>query len=753
MASANQGTGHDPFPHGVPEENVVDLSNRRPTDESQPATNDGQPSTVNQPTTNDQRGRSTKAPIEAIKRFTSAVVESRTSSVAGRPAVWSGVKDRLEHWWWQLDSRSVSVFGSLVVVVVGGLIATQAWGALNHTRGAVLGASTEAYEHLRSAQKAVDRLALDQAAGQFAEAGAAFRQAEDQLRRVPGWVLAIVKLIPGPGGTVKSGEHLVSAGQHIAQAGEAMTKVMEQFQRQPTDAADDARTIAVAPLLEALSGDLEGALDAARLASDELARVDVASVPEAYRDQLAQVKRTLPTARQELGSVASVVTLLRSVLAADTTKEYLLIFQNTNEARATGGFIGSLAQVAVKDGTLRIVEVPGRGAYEINDDFDVTVIPPRPLWLINNRWQIQDANWWPDWPTSAAKIEWFYERARGFPISGVVSLTPTVIIDLLQLTGPVDLHEAYGVTVDAENFISIIQDIDYSHQENQPKAIIADLMPVVLNRLLTIKANQLLDSLASISRSVASKQMLFYFADPELQRLVQSLGWAGEVRPTPFDYLSVIHTNIGGGKTDLVIDTEIEHQAEIQADGSIINTVTIVRRHQGNPADEQEKIKNIDYVRILVPRGSRLLEAIGFETINHDLIMSPPAEAMTDPDLERLEGQVVVHEQSNTRIYDQFDKTVFANWLGVEVGKTVLATVSYRLPTILKPERPYSLLVQKQSGTAGDAVTSTLRWPEERYSLVTFAPENGVSKQANGLLYQSVLNVDRAWGALLKAKD
>lgn len=721
---------HDPESLGVPDVNIVDLRPRQDAPVEKPKAK------------NTARLQPVRAPRQA-RHFSWPRLRFRSDAAAA-----------LERWWWQVDTRNVAVFGILVVAVVGLLGGAQAFGALRTTQGAVLGASTDAYSHLRLAQQAIDQDALEAAAAEFRAAQVKFQAAAEEIDRVPGWLVGVLKLIPGPGTTIRSGEHLLRAGTAVAQAGESIIAVMQQFKQEqaltvPTT-PQPGTTVALLPILDALEGDLASALAAAQRATEELSHVSVASVPANYRRQIALVKSALPAAERELGSINSVVTLLKAVLGTQSTKEYLLAFQNNNEVRATGGFIGSLAQIAIHDGTLRVVEVPGRGAYEINDDFDLKIVPPRPLWLINNAWQIQDANWWPDWPTSAAKLIWFYETARGFPINGIISLTPDVMIDLLRVTGEVNLQEKYGVTVTADNFLSTVQDISFDQQENRPKAIIADLMPVVISRLLNTNAGQLLDTLTAVNQSLATKQLLLYFADPDLEKLVRDLGWGGEVRQTPADYLSVVHTNIGGGKTDLVMATEIEHKAEIQPDGSIIDTVTIIRRHNGATDDPQQRVKNMDYVRIYVPSGSTLIEAGSFSQIDSGLLQFPTAGAIADDDLERLEGNVVTHETSGTRIYGQFDKTVFANWIGVEVGGTTIATLKYRLPLTIGDSPTYQLLLQKQSGTRGDAFTSTLSWAPRAYGIEQVVPNEGIQKAADSLTFSTTLTTDRAWGARLK---
>ena len=58
--------------------------------------------------------------------------------------------------------------------------------------------------------------------------------------------------------------------------------------------------------------------------------------------------------------------------------------------------------------------------------------------MIAPQWYFWDANWWADWPTSANKLMWFYEKSNGPTVDGVVSFTPTVMEELLKIIGPIE---------------------------------------------------------------------------------------------------------------------------------------------------------------------------------------------------------------------------------------------------------------------------------------------------------------------------
>src|SRR3989338_7466370 len=129
------------------------------------------------------------------------------------------------------------------------------------------------------------------------------------------------------------------------------------------------------------------------------------------------------------------------------------------------------------------------------------------------------------------------------------------------------------------------------------------------------------------------------------------------------DYLMVVHTNLGGGKSDASIEETIEQEAVIAADGSVIDTVTLKRVHTGRPGELFYGDANLDYVRLYVPAGSELLAAGGFTYPTEESFLVADEWFKDDEDLTRYEEERGVHVQSGTRLTREFGKTVFGNWI------------------------------------------------------------------------------------------
>lgn len=383
------------------------------------------------------------------------------------------------------------------------------------------------------------------------------------------------------------------------------------------------------------------------------------------------------------------------------------------------------------------------------------VSSPAPLHLVNPRWEMQDSNWWPDFPTSAKKAAWFLEQSRGGSVDGVMALTNTVVERILTVTGPVDLP-AYGRVITAENFATETQnlvELDYDRTENRPKQFLADLAPRLIERMLQLDPVKQQALLSVLYEAIHEKHLMMYSTDPQVQEILTSLDWAGKLQPVGLsDYLMVVTTNILGGKSDRVVETNLRHAVTIGEDGKMTVSLTITKTHRGHPDDPFTGLPNRSYLRVYVPAGSTLVSAAGFAAPDPSLEKAPEGILTDDADLLAIEG---VHQKdvgSGVEIYTELGKTVFAHWLTVAPGEQQSATLTYQLPfTLSEAHGSYTLLAQKQAGTIGDELLATLHFPAgEQVSRAYPKIGDGRMRQSDQTIqFHDRLTTDKFYGMVL----
>ncbi len=584
-------------------------------------------------------------------------------------------------------------------------------------KGSVMQSGMAAYNSLILAKESLAKADFSAAGKNFETAHQYFAAADSQISKTAGWLIPLLDKIPAFS-FVSSRVRLVKAGQDMSKAGEEFMAIVGLFGNNDINLSFVGQNQApLSDILKEARDRLQSGLESLVSARNNLEKIKISSLPQEMQPQLVLVSQKMPQAIQAAAIALDWSDKFLEILGHQSAKKYLLIFQNNSEMRATGGFIGTYGVLDLDKGKVANLFIDG--VFNPDGQLREKIIPPRPIQKISTSWSMHDANRFADFPASAQKIMWFYEKTGGPTVDGVISLTPTVIERLLSLTGPIDMPE-YGVSLSVENFVDLIQqevEADYDKELNQPKKILADFAPKFIERVSQEMKQNGLEVVKIINQSFKEKHVLVYLSKPELQSFVAGQSWAGNLLESSGDYFSVVNSNINGYKTDRVVKEEIKYISQIEEDGTVIDTLEIYRHHQGgNMAYEWFNRVNADYLRLYLPKGSELVSAQG-QTIE---VYEPPIDyqqAGFKPDSEVLavEQSQQVDERSGTQIFEEGGKTVFGNWTYISPGETMALTYQYRLPfkiDVLKEDIGFSVLAQKQLGSVGSELEIEIRFPQ-----------------------------------------
>jgi len=643
--------------------------------------------------------------------------------------------------------RKLAYFVVTLLILILPLQAFTYYQDIQDVKVKILALTNDAIADLKSGGEAASQLDLDKANVDFSKAKSNFILAQQEADRINDLAAEIIKLIPGQGKTFESGISLIEAGEIVSESARLMTTSGNNFTK-------NASVANYFQNLVKFQEDLNQVINNFKLAKQKITSVDISSLPGEHQATFKKVIESLPVIDSGLKDLHTLNESTLRALGKDQWQRYLVIFLNNNELRGGGGFMGSFAILDVDRGQIKKIEIPAGGTYDIQGQLRPKVIAPEPLHLINSRWEFQDANWFADYPSDAKKIEWFYLNSWNASVDGVITFTSSYMEKLLEVFGPIEMSE-YGRFIDSNNFVTETQKIvqvEYDKAENRPKQFLADLAPKLLEKIFSANGEQMQQLMQMSVQALNERQILLYFNDEQTQQLISQLGWDGRVRTTGGDFLSVVHSNIAGGKTDRVIKETIHHQAQIQPDGSIIDTVRLVRQHTGVSGENIfTGVQNNSYVRFYVPLGSTLLKAEGFQRPPAELFEAPGPDLEKDLDLITMQGNHKKDEASQTDIYNESAKTVFGNWLMLKPGETKECVITYRLPFKLSHAENsgyyYSLLVQKQSGSVGSQLFSNLKVGNELKAISTFPSD--IKLENNQINFNALLTTDTFYGAVL----
>jgi hypothetical protein len=593
----------------------------------------------------------------------------------------------------------------------------------------------------------------------FSDAQAAIgaaRQSVDSLGQVAN---ALLERVPAVGDEFRSGKALLKAGDNLSTAAVLLSKSLDFINDKSLDlTAKIAKAQELAERSEPLLAAAQTALDSA----DQL--------PENMQGDIASLRSQVSTMDAMTRGFLELAPSLRNILGERESKRYLVLFQNNAELRPTGGFIGSFALVDVDRGEVKRVEVPAGGPYDLQGSLKTSVLAPEPIRLISAKWEFQDANWFPDFAASAKKLAWFYSQSGGPTVDGVIAINAPVLAGLLDAVGPISMP-AYKTVATGTTVLATAQEIvesDTARESGKPKQFIADLLPLVLAKITSADGENALAAIKVFAQALEEKDIQISFSDDSAQAAFSKLGWTGTLAPVPdgFDSLELVRTNIAGGKTDTVIKTNIRHEAAVDADGSVTDHVTVTLEHQGKKGEKFTGVRNVSYVRLYVPLGSRLVKAAGdIRPPAYSFFDLPPAGAVPDATLAELTGVTLHDPNSGTAVGNEFGRTVFGVWTQTDPGQTTTLSFDYRLPFKITPSAPaptfiqkigigtpeapsaaFGLLIEKQSGAQNTEISSSLKLPAGWYTALT-SPE-GIA-DGSGWSMSSEIASDQAIGAVI----
>lgn len=408
-----------------------------------------------------------------------------------------------------------------------------------------------------------------------------------------------------------------------------------------------------------------------------------------YPEQIGgkKIRSTIATVKDQFAGVARLfvdakplLKKLPEILGSKKEQTYLLLFQNTAERRATGGFLTAYAVFKIKDGKMTIEK--SSDIYTL--DASISSHPAAPPEIATyhkgvTQFYIRDSNLSPDFIKSLDLFTSLYKKSSmKLQYDGIIALDSKILVDMLTIFGDAEVN---GVTFSAKidkrcdcaqviyQLFSIV-DEEVGYQKVNRKGILGDLMYELFNRALRFSPSRYWGALAqTMFKNMDEKHILLNFNDKDIQQSIEKLNYAGKINASKGDYLHVNNVNFAGAKSNLfttetITSKTVKNQREVEVEYKNPYPASNCNRHQERILCLNAPLRN--WVRIYVPKGSKLVSFDG--------------------------------SQMKVQTYDDLEKTVFEGFLVVNPMGMSKIKVVYTLPTSVDTS---NLLVQKQSGVEG----------------------------------------------------
>lgn len=489
---------------------------------------------------------------------------------------------------------------------------------------------------------------------------------------------------------VEAGNYMVNAGQETIDAMYPYADLIGFKKGQASfieRSAEDRLQTAVATLDKMLSK-IDTISENIDQAEKRISAIDANRYPAKIGK--TEVRAKLLSAKTQFEGLASLFVdskpLLKKlpvILGKDKEQTYLILFQNDKEQRATGGFLTAYAVFKINQGKISIVK--SENIYDLDSSISHPRAPEKILTyhIGVSEFYVRDSNLSPDYVESLKLFNSLYQKSpKKVDYDGIIAIDTHILVDMLRIFGDT---EAGGIRFSANedsrcDCPQAIYELSYEvgrrvgYVRENRKGVIGDLMYALFYKAIGFSPSKYWGTLAqTMFKNLDEKHILLNFEDPEIQKAVEKLNYAGRIRDYDKDYLAINNVNFAGAKSNIYVRKAFTSKTKLDDNGKISREV-IIEFNNPYPASncslETENglclnapLRN--WMRIYVPKGSKLTEFKG--------------------------------SQKNVLTYDEMGKTVFEGFIVVNPLSKAKAVITYTLPDSITA-KDYSLMVQKQPG-------------------------------------------------------
>jgi hypothetical protein len=302
-------------------------------------------------------------------------------------------------------------------------------------------------------------------------------------------------------------------------------------------------------------------------AEDHLKRADeyheliqTNSFQEKIQNKLRKIEQIQPL----LTEAITVLKLVPVLTGAEKSVTYLIMLQNSDELRPTGGFITVFGLVRLEKGVVTQLEFED---FASNNYISKIIQAPEPLKqiLLANHWLPRDANWSPSFPESAKQVQQLYLYSTGIKTDGVIALNQSTIAKVLKFIGPVKVS---GQTISADNvkeyMIEQKMDAVKAGKAESRKGFIGPLVEAAIDSFSQQSGKENLINFAKLFQDLVNSGEIFIFSNnQDVQDLLAKYHFDGELQPGSGDYLMLVDANLSYSKIDLVIQRSFVYKVNL----------------------------------------------------------------------------------------------------------------------------------------------------------------------------------------------
>ncbi len=429
-------------------------------------------------------------------------------------------------------------------------------------------------------------------------------------------------------------------------------------------------------------------------------------------------------------------------------KTYLLLVENEDELRPTGGLVTAVGKLLLQNGQISAPTFENED-QTINPLVDWSKPYPAAPWQLQQYMNsrvllVRDTSWFTNFPTAALYADTLYSYVSNSSVDGVIAFDQEFLVDFLKTTGPIQV-EGVSYPINSSNVIEFMRSAktptaaDLASPDWNNKLFIKLISDALLEKL-TSGAIPLIDLTMVLLQDLNEHHLLLQVDSPVLTTVLANHRWDGAIHPAQGDFLMAVDTNVGFNKTNAVVSENMIYDVDLTNASSPTSTLTITHKNNAVgmicrqwdkirlPEEENYPINDCywNYLRVYTSAGAKLLDAAPQFVPANWMLVKQDVPARVDTLDEGIKGV-----------------QTFGTLQVVPGGESLATSFSFSLPsTIIQTisgKSTYHLFVQKQPGTLANPLTIRIHLPNNS---TVVSSQNGAVVQDNNILYQINLQTD-----------
>ena len=301
--------------------------------------------------------------------------------------------------------------------------------------------------------------------------------------------------------------------------------------------------------------------------SDLNAAVDASETSKGKFESLVSILKA-PLIKQTLSAFGLDVTGISSEISAvinaspylagvERPQRYLVSFQNTAEARGTGGILGAFAIVKIDRGSITVEKSGSNAAMASLSEIPVPVTNEFMNLYGKNPAILQNSNLSPHLPYGAEIWMGLWKKQTGQDLDGVIAVDPSALSYMLKATGPIIVN---GREINSDNLVrETLKDAykRYEKDNNARKQYLVDIINATSKKLMSGDFSKI-KMISALDRGLNEGRILLYSRNEVAEKYIAATQLGAFLSTDLNNEYRVVIQNIDASKLDYYLKKEVD---------------------------------------------------------------------------------------------------------------------------------------------------------------------------------------------------